>query len=286
MDETLIVNPEDSFEPTESVNLKDEIMNDGVAYSTNNDSVLSNKKTDDNHSAKTLKSKKKNLLKEISTPLGKVRILFENVIIEAKSNETTEVQSNSHIKYTPVLTSDGKIALLYKGDVNINSKKKYEPIIVSFNEANKSSFNNTLRLEVKPTKPSIKVIPTNDLLQNKKHLENKTRKHTLKKQINVMKDDLLIYKINSRSTVKPKKNNEVDNINLAIVPIFDVELERNILNKKSKTHHIHNHYLRANSNIHTFLQTLITLSALITCISICTCYIRKRIIRNLRLLYW
>lgn len=86
-------------------------------------------------------------IKIISTPLGKVGIVYQQTPtqtddktaenVEKKSSSFTDFDAlspdpesshrlaSSHPKITPVLTADGKVALLYRGD---SENSKYEPI--------------------------------------------------------------------------------------------------------------------------------------------------------------
>lgn len=236
---------------------------------------------------KEIKLKKNNLLKEISTPLGTVRIVFENI----ESNNTKANLKylnnikNSTVKYSPVLTSDGKIALLYKGD--LDNVKKYESIDTAFKGLNNQthSKNQSTIKSVHDKKANESINILSKLLFTTKTVKNKHKEtDNLKDNKNIMRDDLHIYN-SIMPTSKQKDNVTKDVFNLAIIPIFDVDLERKILSKMSKVHHNHNHF-KYPSSIHKSMQTMIGLAALLTCVSVFACYLRRRIIRNLRLLFW
>lgn len=238
---------------------------------------------------KEIKLKKNNLLKEISTPLGTVRIVFENIESNnTKSNlKYLNNVKNSTVKYSPVLTSDGKIALLYKGD--LDNVKKYESIDTSFKTLNnqKLSKNQSIIKNIPDKKANESINILSNLLFTTKTVKTKFKSKeidNIKDNKNIMRDDLHIYNT-VKPTPKQKENVTKDVFNLAIIPIFDVDLERNILSKMSKVHHNHNHF-KYPSSIHKSLQTMIGLAALLTCISVFACYLRRRIIRNLRSLFW
>ncbi|TMW46020.1 hypothetical protein DOY81_008898 [Sarcophaga bullata] len=96
-------------------------------------------------------------IKIISTPLGKVGIVYQQTSVQPndKTSETVEKKAisftdfdalspdpesshrlaSSHPKITPVLTPDGKVALLYRGD---SENSKYEP----FRNLTSPKFNN------------------------------------------------------------------------------------------------------------------------------------------------
>lgn len=76
-------------------------------------------------------------IKVISTPHGKVSIVYQSST-PTKQNvsksdptrkETPLVEQNKQLKITPVLTPDGKVALLYRGASDITTNNKYEPIV-------------------------------------------------------------------------------------------------------------------------------------------------------------
>lgn len=88
-------------------------------------------------------------IKIISTPLGKVGIVYEQPQTSSTSSHSKSTPTDfdslspasvsgrhhsSHPKITPVLTADGKVALLYRGD---SESTKYEPI---------KNFTNTFNL--------------------------------------------------------------------------------------------------------------------------------------------
>lgn len=257
-------------------------MNDET-YSENKDRVFIK-------SHKEVKLKRNKLLKEVSTPLGTVRIVFENTEKNNRTNLYPNYENktkNSALKYSPVLTTDGKIALLYKG--NTDNEKKYESInstIKIFNTEMPLKNNLYVRKKSNDSFTSI----SNSIIHTKNHTLNKFKKNNIddmKVHKNYMKDDLLILKSHSlKNPIKQKNNNNSkDDFNLAIIPIFDIDLERKILSKMSKSHHNHNHY-KYPSNVHKFMQTMIGLAALFTCFFVSACYLRRRIIRNLRLLFW
>lgn len=78
-------------------------------------------------------------IKIISTPLGKVGIVYEQPRTPSTSSQSKSTPTDfdslspasvsgrhsTHPKITPVLTADGKVALLYRGD---SESSKYEPI--------------------------------------------------------------------------------------------------------------------------------------------------------------
>lgn len=82
------------------------------------------------------KLRKNDSIKVISTPNGKVGILYK---VEPKSPEDDKTKKSNesqngapevHQKITPVITADGKVALLYRGasDNSETFRNKYEPI--------------------------------------------------------------------------------------------------------------------------------------------------------------
>lgn len=82
------------------------------------------------------KLRKNDSIKVISTPNGKVGILYK---VEPKSPEDDKTKKSNesqngtlevHQKITPVMTADGKVALLYRGasDNSETFRNKYEPI--------------------------------------------------------------------------------------------------------------------------------------------------------------
>lgn len=83
------------------------------------------------------KLRKNDSIKVISTPNGKVGIVYK---VEPKSPEEDKTKKSSesqsggtlevHQKITPVMTADGKVALLYRGasDNSETFRNKYEPI--------------------------------------------------------------------------------------------------------------------------------------------------------------
>ncbi|KAL5289118.1 SLIT2.2 family protein [Megaselia abdita] len=87
-------------------------------------------------------------IKIISTPLGKVGIVYEQPQTSSTSSHSKSTPTDfdslspasvsgrhsTHPKITPVLTADGKVALLYRGD---SESTKYEPI---------KNFTNTFNL--------------------------------------------------------------------------------------------------------------------------------------------
>lgn len=238
---------------------------------------------------KEIKLKNNNLLKEISTPLGTVRIVFENMESNNTKSNLKYLNNikNSTYKYTPVLTSDGKIALLYKGD--LDNVKKYESINTSLKtfKNQKHSKNQSLIKTNNDKKANESTNTSSNLLVTAKRVTNKLKSNDIDKfkdNKNIMRDDLHIH-----NTIKPTdkitENATTDIFNLAIIPIFDIDLERKILSKVSKVHHNHNHF-KYPSSIHKSMQTAIGLAALLTCISVFACYLRRRIIRNLRSLFW
>lgn len=240
-------------------------------------------------SQKEIKLKKNNLLKEISTPLGTVRIVFENM----ENNNTKpnlkyiNNMKNSTAKYSPVLTSDGKIALLYKGD--LDNVKKYESIETPFKPLNnqKNLKNQSLIKHINDKKANESVNNISNPFLTTKRVNNKLKSNEIDKfkdNKNIMRDDLHTH-LSNKPTLKKTENVTKDVFNLAIIPIFDVDLERKILSKVSKVHHNHNHF-KYPSSIHKSMQTAIGLAALLTCISVFACYLRRRIIRNLRSLFW
>lgn len=76
-------------------------------------------------------------IKVISTPHGKVSIVYQSSSANkpnvTKSDPTRKqsppVDQNTQMKITPVLTPDGKVALLYRGASDVNTNNKYEPIV-------------------------------------------------------------------------------------------------------------------------------------------------------------
>lgn len=83
------------------------------------------------------KLRKNDSIKVISTPNGKVGIVYKvepKSPEEDKSKKSSESQSGGtlevHQKITPVMTADGKVALLYRGasDNSETFRNKYEPI--------------------------------------------------------------------------------------------------------------------------------------------------------------
>lgn len=82
-------------------------------------------------------------IKVISTPHGKVSIVYQSatpsnatakgdatrkqlpMFVESNSRQPTQTQQ----KITPVLTPDGKVALLYRGASDLSTNNKYEPIV-------------------------------------------------------------------------------------------------------------------------------------------------------------
>lgn len=223
-----------------------------------------------------LENDKKEFVKEVITPLGKVKVLFGT-----KSKPTkNEVTYSDVPKYSPVKTTDGKIAILYKGAGNL-TVDKYHKII---DETTVASTTTTT---------------TQKYVTDNVHHHN----HHQSKKFNQLLEKLIYNNITVSGSIvmhteRPKyaelfiKTNELQKreklpINFAIVPVFDLNEH---VNAKFDDQNSANPFetlrkLRESSTIHKFLLAMISLASCIVCIFISFCYLRKRIINSIKLFF-